>query len=40
MPVQAVSPVTTQIVDDDEDAEEVDPSTLAGDFEPDGEEAE
>ncbi len=38
MPIQMISPVTTPIVDDDEDADEADPSTLAGDFDPeDGE---
>jgi len=34
MPIQMISPVTTPIVHDDEDAEETDPSTLAGDFDP------
>ena len=41
MPIQMISPVTTPIIDDDEDAEEADPSTLAGDFDPeDGEPSE
>ncbi len=31
MPIQMISPITTPIVDD---AEETDPSTLAGDFDP------
>lgn len=35
VPVHMISPVTTLIVDDDEDAEESDPSTLVGDFDPD-----
>lgn len=35
MPIQMVSPMTTPIIDDDEDAEEADLSTLAGDLDPD-----
>lgn len=34
-PVQVIAPVTTPIIDDDEDAEEADTSTLAGAFDPD-----
>ena len=35
LPVQMIAPVSTTIVDDDEDSEEADPSTLAGYHDPD-----
>ena len=35
MPMQMISPVTTPIIDDDEDAEEADPSTFSGNFDAD-----